>query len=118
VSRTFETLELYARDLNRRMGGRINVRKGGSDEVVEKLLDEANEKLKGFGIEGFEDNDGYFVDYVNMGDTYDDTIYFDSLDGKFYAGSWGDLVESDEERFGEPELSRPRTEDEDIEGME
>src|SRR5258706_367589 len=92
-------LELYAAELNRQLDS-VRVRRGGSNERVERLLEQANETLKGFGVEGFEDNEGYFVDYVNMGDTYDDTIYFDSLDGQFYAGSWGNFIESDEERFG------------------
>ncbi len=74
-----------------------------TDLDPEKILELIDKRINGFGVESFEDNDGYYVSYVNMGDMYDNTIYFDSRDGEFHAGSWGDLVKSDEERFGSGE---------------
>jgi hypothetical protein len=70
---------------------------------VEFALGVVNKKIGGYGVESFEDNNGEWVSYVNMGDTYDTTIFHDEADGEFHVGSWGDLVESDDERFAEEE---------------
>jgi hypothetical protein len=34
------------------------------------------------------------IEYVNMGDTYKTTFYYNHESGRFYIGSWGDYVES------------------------
>lgn len=65
-----------------------------------KALEEADEKfnLGGFGVEGFTlkeyDDPNESINYINMGDTYDWTLMFDSRTDRFLVGSWGDLVES------------------------
>ena len=66
----------------------------------ELKMEALNEVLKGFGVEAIRGNyvDSYYQDiqatYVNMGDTYDYTILFDSENEKFVLTSWGDWVES------------------------
>jgi len=39
------------------------------------------------------------VHYVNMGETYAPTVYFDYRAERFHVGSWGDLVEAQSHRF-------------------
>lgn len=48
----------------------------------------------GYGCEGFCWNCGRDgISYLNMGDTYDFTVLFDSRDERFFTGCWGDVVE-------------------------
>ena len=63
-----------------------------------KLIDEI---IGGCGIEPirseYADFDDYYGDtialYVNMGDTYDTTIVYDTINGKWFCCSWGDFYE-------------------------
>lgn len=55
-----------------------------------------------FGIEriGFNETNAR-CDYVNRGDTYDDTVYYDDASGSYCIGSWGDWLESVESAYAE-----------------
>jgi hypothetical protein len=76
------------------------VKKAKTPAGVQAVLEYVDEILDGFGIEAIP---GPYVDrrygninalYVNLGDTYDVTILYDTLKKKFYVVSWGDWVET------------------------
>jgi hypothetical protein len=75
-----------------------------SHKEVDLALEAANELLGGHGIESIQGSQvgRYYYDinalYVNMGDTYDFTILYDTLKEKFLVVTWGDWVESWERR--------------------
>ena len=81
-------------------------RQGGSHRDVDTVLDDVNDALQGHGIESIEGtwHDRYYQNivalYVNMGDTYNGTILYDTTKNRFYATSWGDWVERNGERLG------------------
>jgi len=53
------------------------------------------------------DDPGYTfsgLQYLNTGDPYTPTVIYDHGKGKWEIAAWGDLVEWDEERFGEGEV--------------
>jgi hypothetical protein len=68
------------------------------DEIAMEMF---NELLDGFGVEAIrsegEHVDNYHFDivatYVNMGDTYNTTVVYDTIDKRFMVTSWGDFVE-------------------------
>lgn len=70
-------------------------------KMVDEILEEANKILHGFGVEPITDENAfvnkYYYDiiglYVNMGDTYDRTLVFDTEKQKFLITSWGDFYE-------------------------
>ena len=72
---------------------------------IDKALDNCNKLLHGYGVEAIRDNkwSNYYHDigilYCNMGDTYIDTIVFDTRKDKFYITSWGAIVENEQKRF-------------------
>jgi len=80
-----------------------------SDE--EKILEAANEVLEGYGVEAIHKEDawvdGYYGDiiatYVNMGDTYENTLLLDSETEEFLWTSWGDFLEGWEAEHPEEE---------------
>lgn len=67
-------------------------------------LEEANDFLDGFGIESLFERDGRIVtdpwdsrllmDYINAGDTYNETLFYDRAEDAFYLGSYGDFIEA------------------------
>lgn len=67
----------------------------------EKVMRALNELLGGFGVESIE---GEYVDsfyrnsiatYVNMGDSYDTTILYDTRSHEYILISYGDFIESE-----------------------
>ena len=75
---------------------------------VDEALDAINSALEGNGIEAIRCErqiDHFYYDinllYVNMGDPYRDTVMFDTHEGKFYVGGWGDWVKAMERKHGE-----------------
>ena len=74
-------------------------------EDVDRTLELVNKLLNAYGIEAIRDGDWeeYYLDigvlYVNMGDTYDTTILFDTRTERYLLSSWGDYVESRRSRF-------------------
>jgi hypothetical protein len=92
---------------------------GGTDRDAEETLEQIDNLIGGHGVEAVRDEHlegpgGYFNDtpllYVNMGDTYDTTICYDTIDGQFFIGSWGDFVEE-----LDAEMASEEAEDEPIE---
>ena len=81
-------------------------RQGGGHRDIDTLLDDVNDALRAHGIESIEGtwHDRYYQNivalYVNMGDTYNGTILYDTTKNRFYATSWGDWVERNGERLG------------------
>ena len=82
---------------------------GAADEAMEF----ANEALGGHGVEAIQGDD-HFVDkfwrdtvllYVNMGDTYDATVLYDTESAEFTIGSWGDFMEDWEKEDDDSEDS-------------
>lgn len=71
---------------------------GHSSHAASKAIELAGEKFDiGHGCEGVCWNCGREgLSYLNMGDTYDTTILFDSRTEQFRLGSWGDFVERNE----------------------
>jgi predicted transcriptional regulator len=68
-----------------------------NEGFINKTLSAANEYLKGYGLEVISrdsSNLNVIIEYVNMGDTYKTTFYYNHESGRFYIGSWGDYVES------------------------
>jgi hypothetical protein len=67
----------------------------------EDAMKRADELLSGYGVESIRDErrwvSHFWQDtallYVNMGDTYDDTLCYDTYKKEFFVGSWGDFVE-------------------------
>lgn len=73
---------------------------------VDKVLDQCNFLLDGYGVEAIRGHvqvDRHYFDihllYVNMGYTYAPTIIYDTLKERWYCCSWGDIVENDRGRF-------------------
>ncbi len=99
------------------------------EDAVDDAMETADEILDGHGVEGVR-GEGAFIDkywrdtillYVNLGDTYDTTICYDTEEEEFFIGSWGDFYEKwsnedDEEEGGEDEEEEEEEEAEDEEG--
>jgi hypothetical protein len=67
---------------------------------VTSVLTAADKMMDGFGVEyiasahdTMRTPDG--LEFVNMGDTYNETLVYDHGKGKYVVTSWGDIVESD-----------------------
>lgn len=56
---------------------------------VQKSMTAINEILEGYGVECIEE---ISTQYVNMGDTYINTVCYKN--GRFYVNSWSDLMEA------------------------
>jgi len=72
--------------------------------MIELKLAAINEVLEGFGVEYIESTsdsyvDSYGLSYINLGDTYTNTVIFDHSCNKFRFCSWGDIVESSMEEY-------------------
>lgn len=71
---------------------------------AELVLEALNEVMGGFGVEAIRGRwvDSYHCDiqavYVNMGDTYDITIFLDHETGNYVLTSYGDWIERNEKR--------------------
>lgn len=62
--------------------------------AVEALNFVAKKYNFGYGVEGFTWDCGqHGISYINMGDTYDTTILFDSQRQEFSLGCYGDVIE-------------------------
>jgi len=80
------------------------MQRASTHKDVDDALDAANAVLNGFGVEALP-CESCFVDhyyrnfvalYVNLGDTYDTTILFNTDTERFSIGSWGDFFEMHE----------------------
>lgn len=67
---------------------------------VEVKLLAFNELLHGHGVEVLKNDEGHaVVEYVNMGDTYDNTVVFNADTGRFTVESWGNFFERNERKL-------------------
>jgi hypothetical protein len=95
------------------------------DDAIDKALEFANEALGGHGVEAIQGDgthiDNYWRDtvlvYVNLGDTYDTTILYDTENEEFSIGSWGDFME-EWEKDGEDEDSATKADEDEEEEEE
>lgn len=84
------------------------------EKQVDAALELANTMLGGYGIEAVRDGgrSNYYQDigvlYVNMGDTYNTTILYDTRKERFYVTTLGDYIEKYEKRFRENPHKRTR----------
>ncbi|GEM_PF-1231844 len=97
------------------------MQKRGGGRQIEKVLDEINELIGGYGVEAITSPDvslddypggvdgrywganagqGVVAMYVNFGDTYDTTVVFSPTENKFLLTSWGDMVQWAENKHG------------------
>jgi hypothetical protein len=66
---------------------------------IDAVLDKCSDLIGGYGVEAINGRycDGFYQTvqllYVNMGDTYDTTLCFDTEREKLFVGCWGDWVE-------------------------
>lgn len=86
-------------------------------DAVDKVLEKLNEELEGFGVEALELEglwDRYYCNigclYVNLGDPYKTTVWYDTRTNQFGIGSWGDWYETHEN--DEKEVEEPAEEEE------
>lgn len=91
----------------------------GNSDRADKVLEEVNRLVNGHGIEAIRDenaNDSYYGDtvalYVNMGDTYDTTLLYDTDTHEFLVTSYGDWLEAYEAEQDEPEDEEPEEDEE------
>lgn len=91
----------------------------GDADRADKVLEEVDRLVGGHGIEAIRDeevHDNYYGDvvalYVNMGDTYDTTLVYDTDTQEFQVTSWGDWYEAYEQDQG-PEDGEDSDEDDD-----
>lgn len=56
--------------------------------------------MKGFGVEPINGYNGIVALYVNMGDTYDLTVIYDMIIGKYIISDFGEFVERNQSRYG------------------
>ena len=78
----------------------------GTPQDVERILDALNDLLEGHGVEVIYSNN--FVSrywqqtglvYVNTGDLYNPTVYFDTEKDRFYVGDVATPIERETQRF-------------------
>ena len=70
--------------------------------TVDEVLDAANDYANLYGVEALRDErawvDSYYMDiialYLNTGDTYDETLIFDTETRDYLLTSWGDFYEA------------------------
>ena len=105
---TAALLRAFPRDLDEFKAKLIAdyVRKAGSHKSVDEALEVADRMLEAHGIEairGAEFRNGYYGDivglYVNMGDTYNTTVLYDTVADRFHITSWGDWVEKYDRKY-------------------
>jgi hypothetical protein len=93
-------------------------------EQVDDVMDAVNEAVDGHGVESINGTDyqvdKYWMDtillYVNLGDTYDTTLLYDTENNEFSIGSYGDFVEkweNEEEDDEEDDEEEEETEEDD-----
>ena len=75
-----------------------------TDAEINDTLQSVSTLLHGYGVEYAPSKQdthgkGRGLEYVNMGDTYAMTIIYDCLHGRFVCAAWGDIVESERNRF-------------------
>ena len=83
------------------IAGEINSKYSLHDTKLFKI----NNLMRGYGVESITGSyvSHYWQDinllYVNMGDTYTPTVFYDTLKDKMFLGDWGSYVEKYPKRF-------------------
>ena len=95
--------------IRRRCRARYNRRRELGDNIQEaahNALKYIDAELDAYGVEFTPVPDGFScnhivegIEYINMGDTYEETILWDNMACKFYSMSWGDFLEWQHKRF-------------------
>ena len=90
---------------------RLNVTKKQADDIrwclcriggasSHSMMEKISEIIGAFGVEYIQSSNGEApLMYVNMGDTYSETIVNDMEKGTLWCCSWGVIVEGNERRF-------------------
>lgn len=73
-------------------------------ERIRRALMFIDQATEGFGVEYIPSEQDTFhsalgLEYVNQGDTYTPTVYYDHGTGVWHVGDWGTVVELHPERF-------------------
>lgn len=87
---------------------------------VQTAMDIANDMLGGHGVEAIQPEwawvDGYWREaiaiYVNNGETYQETILYDTENERYLITSWGDFYEKWESRNPDPNAPEPEPDEE------
>jgi hypothetical protein len=82
--------------------------KTASYEEVDSIMEKINEELRGYGVESIPMEDYYLNSYymniiglyVNMGDTYDLTLIYNTVDNRLTLWNWGDYLQQMEHKLG------------------
>jgi hypothetical protein len=104
--KTIETLLSIEREKALRIRSFLEDYRDGKTCNPRMALVRVDAVIKGHGVEHIcskQDTMREFngLEYVNMGDPFKPTIYFDHRAGCFHVGSWGDVVQAHDYRFGE-----------------
>lgn len=94
---SYETLKKARAWARREFNKRQKNSYGHPSFLVREVLEEADRKfnLGSFGVEGWSNRSGSGgVEYLNMGDPYDTTIYVRTTpwSARFSVGCWGDIA--------------------------
>ena len=93
-------LEQIAERLNGRLAETRRGYDGHVSHLVAELLDETSREIYGFGEEGTLDAEkGINIQYINMGDAYNLTIFYDGAQNRFFASTWADVMERYEAEY-------------------
>lgn len=118
IRKAFPKLGFKARELAQALEAAFD--DDADDDAVDEAMETANKLLDGHGVEGIQ-GEGAYVDkywrdtillYVNLGDTYDTTICYDTEAEAFFIGSWGDFYEEWEREGDDEEEEEEEDEDE------
>ena len=93
-----EKMRRYARRQYNRLVQLPEYRYAHKSHCAAKALDLTGKKFPGyFGVEGIDlQQFGHYnhcITYLNTGETYENTVLFDSRIENFFISSWGDIVE-------------------------
>lgn len=100
------TWSLHPDEAKRLSVAMTQAEKSDDPHKVDAVLDDLNRALHGHGVEAIHGSqwDRYYMDvvllYVNKGDPYVATVYYDPQDNKFRIGGWGDWVEKYGDKAG------------------
>jgi hypothetical protein len=91
-------VRLLARRYYNRLREQSEYRYSHCSFAARDAIDRAGKEVGiGYGCEGFCLDVGHYgehgVSYLNMGDTYDTTVLFDTRNRRFFVSSYGDYVE-------------------------
>lgn len=113
MERSFKKdLEKFIERANRKLKKEVQsqdiltiIKKANNPRAIDDAMQKIDKMLEGFGVEGIREEDvfdRFWQDhgaiYSNMGDTYDETILYDTVEGIFMVTSFGDFIEDGERK--------------------